>query len=96
MKVVIRRYSGPGASRLMDVLEKRAADVKGVIGSVEGVVNYTLARTDDGGFSVTLCEDQAGIDESMQKAKEWIAENAGEVGAVAPEVTVGDVVIQLK
>ena len=43
---------------------------------------------------MTVCEDQAGIDESTQRAKEWIAENAGDIGA-APEVSAGDVVIRL-
>jgi hypothetical protein len=95
MKVVIRKYSGQGASRLIDTIEENAADVKSVIGSVKGLVSYTLVRTADGGFTVTVCEDQAGIDESTRRAKEWIAENAGEIGAAAPEVSSGDVVLRL-
>jgi len=95
MKVVIRKYSGQGASRLIDTIEENAEDVKGVLGSVKGLVNYMLVRTADGGFSVTVCEDQAGIDESTQKAKDWLAENAGDIGAAAPEVSAGDVVIRL-
>ena len=95
MKVVVRKYSGQGASRLIDKIEEHAADVKSIIGSVEGLVDYTLVRTADGGFTVTVCEDQAGIDESTRRAKEWIAENAGDIGAAAPEVSAGDVVIRL-
>ena len=95
MKVVVRKYSGQGASRLIDKIEENAADVKGVLGSVTGLVSYTLVRTADGGFTVTVCEDQAGIDESTQKAKEWVAENAGDIGAAAPEVSAGDVIIRL-
>ena len=96
MKVVIRKYSGQGASQLIDAIEAHASEVEDVIGAVNGLVNYMLVRTADGGFSVTVCEDQAGIDESAQKAKEWIAANAGEVGAAAPEVSAGEVVIKLK
>ena len=95
MKVVIRKYSGQGASRLIDTIEQNAADVKSVIGAVQGLVSYTLVRTADGGFTVTVCEDQAGIDESTRRAKEWIAENAADIGAAAPEVSAGDVVIRL-
>ena len=95
MKVVVRKYSGQGASRLIDTIEENAADVKRIIGSVKGLVNYMLVRTADGGFTVTVCEDQAGIDESTRRAREWIAENAGEIGAAAPEASAGDVVIQL-
>ena len=96
MKVVVRKYAGQGASQLIDAIEAHASDVESVIGAVNGLVNYMLVRTADGGFSVTVCEDQAGIDESAAKAKEWIAANAGDVGGAAPEVSVGDVVIKLR
>jgi hypothetical protein len=38
-----------------DVLEKNKADVEKTIRSVKGFVNYTLVRSADGGFSVTVC-----------------------------------------
>jgi restriction endonuclease Mrr len=95
MKAIIRKYSGKGAKELIDTLEQRAAEVQPVMGSVKGLVSYTLIRSGDGGFSVTLCQDQAGIDESTQKAKDWIAKNATNTGAAAPEVSVGDVIKHL-
>ena len=96
MKVVIRKYSGKGAKELMDALEKHATDVQSVMQTVKGLVSYTLARNEDGGYSVTVCEDQAGIDESVQKAKDWIAKNTGDTGAGAPEISVGDALVHLK
>jgi hypothetical protein len=96
MQTVIRRYSGKGAKELFDVLEKRTADVEELMRSVKGFVGYTLARSGEGGFSVTVCQDKAGIDESVQKAKDWIAKNAGGTGAAAPEVSEGSVLIHLK
>ena len=96
MQTVIRRYSGKGAKELFDLLEKRAADVEELLRSVKGFVGYTLARSGDGGFSVTVCEDKAGIDESVQKARDWIAKNAANTGAAAPEVSEGSVLIHLK
>jgi restriction endonuclease Mrr len=96
MQTVIRTYSGKGAKELFDVLEKRTADVEELLRSVKGFVGYTLARSGDGGFSVTVCQDKAGIDESVKKAKDWIAENAGNTGAAAPEVSEGSVLIHLK
>jgi heme-degrading monooxygenase HmoA len=96
MQTVIRTYSGKGAKELFDVLEKRAADVEELLRSVKGFVGYTLARSGDGGFSVTVCQDKAGIDESVKKAKDWIAENAGNTGAAAPEVSEGSVLLHLK
>lgn len=96
MQAVIRQYSGKGAVELFDLLEKHAADVQPLMRSVKGFVSYTLARSGSGGFTVTVCEDKAGIDESIQKAKDWIAKNASNISAGAPEVSVGNVVVHLK
>ncbi len=96
MQVVIRKYSGKGATELFDVLEKHTEDLQPLMRSVKGFVSYTLARSDSGGFSVTVCQDKVGIDESVQKAKDWIAKNAGNTGAGAPDVSVGNVIIHLK
>ena len=96
MQTVIRQYSGKGAKELFDVLEKRAADVEELMRTVKGFAGYTLARSGDGGFSVTVCQDKAGIDESVQKAKDWIAKNAASTGAATPEVSEGSVLIHAK
>jgi hypothetical protein len=96
MQVVIRKYSGRGAKELFDVLENQAADLESFMRSVKGLVSYTLARSGDGGFSVTVCQDKAGKDESVQKAKDWIAKNAASPGAAAPEVSPGNVIVYLK
>jgi hypothetical protein len=64
--------------------------------SVKGFVSYTLARSNDGGFSVTVCHDKAGIDESLLKAKDWIAKNAGNAGVTAPKISEGSVIVHLK
>ena len=96
MQVVIREYSGKGAKELFDVLEKNKADVESLIRTVKGLVSYTLARSGDGGFSVTVCQDQAGIDESIQKARDWVAKNAAHAGASAPRVSSASVITHLK
>ena len=96
MHTVVRTYSGKGAKELFDALEKHKADVEKLMRSVKGFVGYTLARSGDGGFSVTVCEDKAGVDESLQKAKEWIAKNAASTGATAPKVSEGSVIAHLK
>jgi hypothetical protein len=95
MQTVLRRYSGAGAKELFDLLEKRAGDVDETMGSVKGLVSYTLVRSSDGGFSVTVCQDKAGIDDSVQRAKDFIMKNAGGIGAAAPEVTEGSVIAHL-
>jgi hypothetical protein len=94
--MVVRKYSGKGAKALVDLLEKNSGDVQNTMRSVKGFVSYALARTDDGGFSVTICQDKAGIDESAQKAKDWVAKNAANTGVAPPVITVGEVVVHTK
>lgn len=96
MYAVIRTYSGPGADRLFDVLEKRTSDVEAAIRQVAGLKSYTLLRSSDGGVSVTVCEDQAGAEESLKVARDWIQKNAPDTGASAPVVTQGSVLLQIK
>jgi hypothetical protein len=96
MLVAIRKYSGKGATELFDTLEKHVADLQPIMRSVKGFVSYTLARSDSGGFAVIVCQDKAGIDESSQKAKDWIAKNAPNHMATAPEVSFGNVIVHLK
>jgi restriction endonuclease Mrr len=96
MQVVIRTYSGKGAKELFDVLEQRKADVESILRGVNSFVTYTLARSGDGGFSVTVCKDKAGIDESVQKARDWIMKNAGATGVGAPNVVEGEVILHAK
>ena len=96
MQVMVRTYSGKGAKELFDEIEKHKADVESIMRGVKGFVSYTTARSADGGYSVTVCKDKAGIDESVQKAKEWVATNAGNTGVGAPKVSDGAVIIHLK
>jgi len=96
MHAVVRTYSGKGAKELFDALEKRKSDVESLMRPIRGFVSYTLARSGDGGFSVTVCQDKAGTDESVQAARAWIAKNVGNTGAGAPAVSEGQVIVQMK
>jgi restriction endonuclease Mrr len=55
-----------------------------------------MVRTGDGGITITVCQDKAGTDDSLQKAKDWIGKNASDMGASAPKVSEGSVVLHLK
>jgi hypothetical protein len=95
MHAVVRSYSGPGAKELFDLLEQRKAEVEDVIRSVSGFQAYTLLRTDEGGVTVTVCQDKAGTDQSLQLARDWIQQNASDLGTSPPAVSEGSVVLQL-
>ena len=93
METVVRTYSGKGAKELFDVLEKQKADVEKEMRSVKGLVSYTLARTGDGGVSVTVCQDKAGSEEGVRFAKEWLSKNAGSISMDEPKVSTGSIII---
>lgn len=95
MHAVVRNYSGSGAKELIDLLEVRKDEVESLIRSVTGFVGYSLIHTGDGGISVTICKDKAGTDESVQMARDWIAENAADLDTAAPSVSEGSVILQL-
>jgi hypothetical protein len=96
MYAVVRNYSGQGARALFDILEERKRDIETLLRGVSGFVAYTLARSNDGGVSVTVCQDKAGTDESVRVAKEWIVKNAGNTGASPPTISEGSVIIHAK
>ena len=96
MHAVVRTYSGKGAKELFDVLEKRKTDVEKIIRSVKGFVSYSLIRTADGGVAVTVCNDKAGTDESLQKARDFVNETASNTGVGTPAVSEGSIILQLK
>lgn len=95
MQAVVRTYSGKGAKELFDVLEKRKGEVESLMRPIKGFVSYTLARSGDGGLSVTICQDKAGTDESVKVARDWIAKNAGNTGVGTPKVSEGPVISHL-
>ena len=92
MHAVVRSYSGQGASELFDQLEQRNDEVKDLIGGVPGFVSYTAFRTDDGGSTVTVCQDKTGTDESSRRAAEWVKENISTT-ANPPVITEGSTVV---
>jgi hypothetical protein len=92
MYVVIRSYSGQGASELFDALVEREDDVKNTISTVPGFISYDAFRIPGGGQTVTVCHDKAGTDESSQRAAEWVKENIS-VTVDPPTVTEGSTIL---
>ena len=89
MQTVIRRYRGEGAPGFIDELGRRRGEVEQLIQSVPGFSAYYLVRTADGGFSITVCQNRSGIEESTRRAAEWVRANMGDK-AMAPEVIEGE------
>jgi hypothetical protein len=94
MYAVIRRYTG--ASKLIDELARKRADVEKLMTGVPGFVAYYAARAGDGLTSVTICDDKAGVEESTRRAAGWVRENLPGASMSAPEVTGGEVFLDFK
>ncbi|MDJ0957918.1 MAG: hypothetical protein QNI91_13705 [Arenicellales bacterium] len=95
MYAVIRSYSGTGASDLIDLIAGRKEEVEEILGSINGFVSWTMIKTEDGGATVTVCQDKAGTDESIRLAREWIQQNASDLNVAPPMVSEGAVALHL-
>ena len=93
MHVVIRSYSGQGASELFDLAGQRKEDLKTLISDVPGFVSFAAFRTEEGGVAVTVCQDKAGTDESSRRAAEWVTENVS-TPVDPPGITEGSTFLQ--
>lgn len=93
MYAVIRSYSGPGATEIFDALEQRHGEIRELfVRDVQGFVSYTAVHTGaDSGTTITVCQDEAGAEESSRVAARWVSENLA-TSADAPTVSGGSVV----
>lgn len=95
MHAMVRFYSGPGATELFKLLEERKEEVEGLIRGVSGLVSYNLVTTEEGGMTITVCQDKTGTDESLKVALGWLKENAAHLKVNPPGVSEGTVAIHL-
>jgi hypothetical protein len=89
----VRNYRG--SSDLIDLLVENEDAVRSLISGIDGFRAYYLVRTDDGGLSISVFDDEAGAEESNRVAADWVRENASDVRPDPPEVSAGEVVIAL-
>ncbi len=88
MYTVIRTYTG--APSFATELKRHSAEVESVISGVPGFIAYYFIATNDGGVSVTVCEQRAGCDESTRLASEWLRKNLPNLKLKAPQVVSGE------
>ena len=96
MHAQVRSYSGAGASELFDLIESRKDEVEETLRGVSGFASWSAIRTEDGGVTITVCQDKAGADESNQVARAWVAENGADLGVSAPAVSEGPVSLHFR
>ena len=94
MYVSVRRYAGshPG---LFDEVASRRQDLEATMRQAPGFRAWYLVRTGAGMMTITLCDEQAGADESVRLAAGWIRDNMPQLAPNPPEVSNGEVTLQL-
>ena len=94
MHAVVRRYTG--ASALNDLLAQRSQEVEQLLRGVPGFVAYYAIRGGDGLATVTVCDDQAGTQESSRRAAAWVKEHVpASANLSAPQVTEGETILDI-
>ena len=93
MHATMRYYAGN--TDLADQLAARADEIRAVISAVPGFQAYYLVRTGDGTVSITVCDDEAGTEESTRVAAEWIRSNMPDQAASPPSVSSGTVTLSV-
>lgn len=97
MYAVMRNYSGNGVKELLDFIDKNLSDLEKSMSDVSGFVSYTVIRTGtDMASSITICETEAGTEESVLAAAEWIKKNAPSFGLSPPQIWKGSVITEVK
>jgi uncharacterized protein YmfQ (DUF2313 family) len=92
MYATIRIYAGK--SDLGAELQRNQESVKSAINAVAGFqAYYFVATSDGGGASITVCDDQAGAEESNRAAAAWITENLPGLSIAPPAISAGEVVL---
>jgi hypothetical protein len=94
MHASVRRYTGVD-SRMWDQLQQHRASLQAAFGRVPGFRSWYLIRTREGLTTVTLCDDQAGAEESVRVAANWVRENMPDMISGSPEVSNGEVALQI-
>lgn len=89
MYAVVRRYTD--ASALSDALAQRVDEIRSILADVPGFKAYHALRTEHGVLvTMTVCEDQAGTQESSRRAAEWVRGNLAGISLAPPEITEGE------
>ncbi len=95
MYASIRRYKMDPAS--VDELKRRVeGGFISIVSDVPGFVAYYIVSAGEGEVvAINVFEDQASAEESTRRAADWVGGNIASLITTAPEVTEGEVIVQV-
>ena len=74
MYAIVRRYTA--AKDLTSIVTANRASLEQTMKGLPGFVAYYLVNQGDAVATITICQDQAGAEQSIQRAAEWVTEFA--------------------
>jgi hypothetical protein len=87
MFATIRTYK---VTDIDDLSELVREEFLPIVETVPGLIGYFVVDAGDGtASSITICESQAGVDESTSRAAAWVEEGAIELISSGPDVLTG-------
>ena len=89
---MIRIWTNAGA--LAEAMLQRQQEVTELLTGVPGFVAYYATRTGDTLTTVTVCDSQAGTQESTRRAGEWVKTNLPGAAIGAPQIAEGETFVQ--
>jgi hypothetical protein len=90
MHATIRIYDE--AEGLADAVAANKAEIVGLFEGVGGFRGYYIVKTGpSSAASITVFDDQAGVESSNEIARDWIAANLGNLSISPPTVMSGEV-----
>jgi hypothetical protein len=92
MYAVIRRYEG--VQSIDEVVRRVSEGLAPLMSQVPGYVDYWAIDAGGGVVaSVSVFQDQSGVEEATRRAASWVQENLAGLIPSAPQVTMGEVVL---
>jgi hypothetical protein len=89
--IVVRTWQNAGA--LADAMQQKQQEVTELIRGVPGFVAYYATRSGNTLTSVTVCDSQAGTQESTRLAGDWVKQNVTGASVGAPQIAEGETFI---
>ena len=92
MYAVIRSYTTTDAEEIRRRVEEEFIPI---VGDIPGLISYYIVDGGDGRLSsITICEDRSGIEESTQRAADWVHDRLSSLITSGPEVMMGEVTFE--
>jgi len=93
MYASVRRYEGVDPGSVEEIVRRVEEGFVPIISKAPGFIAYYAVNVGEGvTASITVFEDQAGLEESNRMAADWVKENLASLLPNPPEITAGEVV----